>query len=34
MTYDFNKIIDRENTSCIKWDYLNAFFGKNNLNAM
>ncbi len=34
MKYDFNKKVNRSNTSCIKWDYLNAFFGKNDLNAM
>lgn len=34
MKYDFNKQIDRVNTSCIKWDYLNAFFGKTELHAM
>lgn len=34
MKYDFNKVIDRHNTSCIKWDYLNAFFGKSELHAM
>lgn len=34
MKYDFNKTIDRKNTDCIKWDYLNAFFGKNDIHPM
>lgn len=27
MTYNFDKIIDRENTSCVKYDLRKAFFG-------
>lgn len=26
--YDFNEIIDRSNTQCLKWDFLPQFFGK------
>lgn len=34
MKYDFSKTIDRNNTDCIKWDYLNSFFGKEELHPM
>lgn len=34
MKYDFDSVIDRRNTSCLKWDYLTAFFKKDNLNSM
>jgi cystathionine beta-lyase len=33
MKYDFSKAINRRNTNCLKWDCLNAFFGKEDLNA-
>ena len=34
MNFDFNRAIDRKNTSCIKWDYLSAFFGREDLNPL
>ena len=34
MKYNFNKTIDRTGTDCIKWDYLEAFFGKDDLHPM
>ncbi len=34
MKYNFNKTIDRTGTDCIKWDYLEAFFGKKDLHPM
>ncbi|MCK5786123.1 MAG: PatB family C-S lyase [Candidatus Sabulitectum sp.] len=34
MKYDFDKTISRSNTNCIKWDYLDAFFGESDLHAM
>ena len=34
MKYDFDKVIDRRKTSCMKWDYLKEFFGEDDLNSM
>lgn len=34
MGYDFDKPVDRSGTDCLKWDYLHAFFGKEDLNAL
>lgn len=34
MKYDFNKTVDRNRTSCIKWDCLEVFFGKSELHPM
>ncbi len=34
MKYNFNKAVDRTGTDCIKWDFLEAFFGKKDLHAM
>ncbi len=34
MKYDFDKPVDRYGTNCLKWDYLQAFFGKGDLNAL
>ena len=30
MQYDFDKVVNRKNTSCSKWDYLGKFFGNSN----
>ena len=34
MKYDFDKIIDRKNTKCYKWDYNKEIFGKEDLLSM
>lgn len=34
MKYDFDSPVDREGTDCMKWDYLEAFFGRGDLNAL
>ncbi len=34
MNYNFDNTVNRTNTSCIKWDFLNAFFGEKELHAM
>ncbi len=34
MKYNFNKNIDRFGTDCIKWDFLETFFQKKDLNAL
>ncbi|HOP26627.1 MAG TPA: PatB family C-S lyase [Candidatus Sabulitectum sp.] len=34
MKHNFDTPIDRSGTSCLKWDYLQAFFGKEDLNAL
>ncbi len=31
MKYDFDKIINRKNTNCYKWDYLKEIFGRDDL---
>ncbi len=34
MKYDFDTPVDRSGTDCLKWDYLEAFFGRGDLNAL
>lgn len=34
MRYDFDAAVDRRNTSCLKWDYLDAIFGRDDLISM
>jgi len=34
MTFDFNKSVERKGTGSIKWDFLEAFFGKDSLQPM
>jgi cysteine-S-conjugate beta-lyase len=34
MKYNFDEIIDRKNTSCIKWDYAKEFLGEGDLLPM
>lgn len=34
MKYNFDKIIERRGTDCIKWDHADLFFGKNDLLPM
>jgi len=34
MKYDFDTPSDRTGTDCLKWDYLEAFFGRGDLNAL
>lgn len=34
MKYDFDKIINRSNTSSVKWDYLDNIFGKKDIIPM
>jgi cystathionine beta-lyase len=34
MIYDFDKIIDRRDTSCVKWDILNEEFGRDDVIPM
>lgn len=34
MKYNFDSPVDREGTDCMKWDYLEAFFGRGDLNAL
>ena len=34
MKYDFDTPADRRGTDCMKWDYLEAFFGRDDLNAL
>jgi cystathionine beta-lyase len=34
MKYNFDEIIDRKNTSCIKWDYATEFLGEGDLLPM
>lgn len=34
MTYNFDEIIDRSNTSCVKYDLRQLFFGDKNLIPM
>jgi cysteine-S-conjugate beta-lyase len=31
MKYDFDKIIDRKNTNCFKWDYTKQMFGREDV---
>jgi len=31
MKFDFDKIIDRKNTDCFKWDYNKEIFGTENV---
>ncbi|OGS27284.1 MAG: cystathionine beta-lyase [Elusimicrobia bacterium RIFOXYB2_FULL_48_7] len=31
MNYDFDKILNRKNTNCLKWDFLKERFGADNL---
>lgn len=31
MQYNFDEIIDRSNTDCVKWDKMKALFGRDNL---
>jgi len=34
MKYNFDEIVNRHNTSCIKWDYIKEFLGENELLPM
>ena len=34
MKYDFDTPVDRSGSDCLKWDYLEAFFGRSDLNAL
>ncbi len=34
MRYDFDISVDRRNTSCLKWDYLDSMFGRDDLISM
>ncbi|MFO7625727.1 MAG: PatB family C-S lyase [Candidatus Fermentibacteraceae bacterium] len=34
MRYDFDIPVDRRNTSCLKWDYLDSMFGRDDLISM
>lgn len=34
MRYDFDVQVDRRNTSCLKWDYLDSTFGRDDLISM
>lgn len=34
MRYDFDISVDRRNTSCLKWDYLDSTFGRDDLISM
>ncbi len=34
MRYDFDIPVDRRNTSCLKWDYLDSMFGREDLISM
>ena len=34
MKYNFDEIVDRTNTSCIKWDYVKDFLGEENVLPM
>lgn len=34
MRYDFDMPVDRRNTSCLKWDYLDSTFGRDDLISM
>lgn len=34
MRYDFDIPVDRRNTSCLKWDYLDSTFGRDDLISM
>jgi cystathionine beta-lyase len=34
MRYDFDTPVDRRNTSCLKWDYLDSMFGRDDLISM
>ncbi len=34
MKYDFDRVLNRRNTGCMKWDYLQTFFGREDLNSM
>lgn len=34
MNYNFDEIVDRSNTSCIKWDYVKEFLGEGDLLPM
>jgi cystathionine beta-lyase len=34
MQYNFDEIIDRKNTSCIKWDYVKEFLGEGDVLPM
>ena len=34
MIHDFDSPVNRRDTSCLKWDYLDAFFGRDDLISM
>jgi cystathionine beta-lyase len=34
MEYDFGKVIDRRNTSCMKWDFVERVFGEKDVLPM
>jgi len=34
MKYNFDRKVDRSGTDCVKWDYLESFFRRDNLNAL
>jgi cystathionine beta-lyase len=34
MRYDFNALIDRKETSCLKWSYLEQIYGTEDLTSM
>jgi cysteine-S-conjugate beta-lyase len=34
MKYDFDKIIDRHGTSCVKWDFMESMFGTSDLEML
>ncbi|HAY98565.1 MAG TPA: MalY/PatB family protein [Mesotoga sp.] len=34
MKYNFDRVIERRGTNCIKWDHANLFFGRNDLLPM
>lgn len=34
MKYDFDRVIDRKNTSSMKWDFLSKYFGEENILPM
>lgn len=34
MKYDFDRVVNRKGSDCLKWDYLKEFFGEDGLNAL
>lgn len=34
MRYDFNRVIDRRNTDCAKWDAVESIFGSKDVLPM